>query len=89
MMSKWLFYLYCILWKQFKSHIDSLVLFRINCNVDPLFLFVARYSFIHLFIYLYSIDHTDVEFVIKYKYKYKQWKQYADVLASVLISVKQ
>jgi len=25
------------------------------------------------FIYLYSIDHTDVEFVIRYKYKYKQF----------------
>jgi hypothetical protein len=24
---------------------------------------------IHSFIYSYSIDHTDVEFVIKYKYK--------------------
>ena len=29
--------------------------------------------FIHSFIYLYSIDHTDVEFVSKYKYKYKQF----------------
>jgi len=27
------------------------------------------HSFIHSFIYSYSIDHTDVEFVIKYKYK--------------------
>ena len=27
------------------------------------------HSFIHSFIYLYSIDHTDVEFVSKYKYK--------------------
>ena len=25
--------------------------------------------FIHSFIYSHSIDHTDVEFVIKYKYK--------------------
>ena len=31
-------------------------------------------TFIYLFIfYLYSIDHTDVEFVIRYKYKYKQF----------------
>ena len=30
-------------------------------------------SFVHSFIYLYSIDHTDVEFVIRYKYKYKQF----------------
>ena len=27
------------------------------------------HSFIHSFIYSHSIDHTDVEFVIKYKYK--------------------
>jgi len=26
-------------------------------------------GFIHSFIYSHSIDHTDVEFVIKYKYK--------------------
>ena len=26
-------------------------------------------SFIHSFIFSHSIDHTDVEFVIKYKYK--------------------
>jgi hypothetical protein len=26
-------------------------------------------SFIHSFIYLHSIDHTDVEFVIKYKFQ--------------------
>jgi hypothetical protein len=27
------------------------------------------HSVIHSFIYSHSIDHTDVEFVIKYKYK--------------------
>ena len=33
----------------------------------------GMHSFIHSFIYLCSIDHTDVEFVSKYKYKYKQF----------------
>jgi hypothetical protein len=40
---------------------------------------VGNRRFIHSFIHSYSIDHTDVEFVIKYKYeqfviryKYKQ-----------------
>jgi hypothetical protein len=31
-----------------------------------------EWLFIHSFIYLHSIDHRDVEFVIKYKYKYNQ-----------------
>ena len=34
---------------------------------------MLNHSFIHSFIYLYSIDHTDVELVSKYKYKYKQF----------------
>jgi len=34
---------------------------------------VPHNSFIHSFIHLCSIDHTDVEFVSKYKYKYKQF----------------
>ena len=35
-----------------------------------LVIFLLYYdSFIHSFIHSYSIDHTDVEFVIKYKYK--------------------
>ena len=36
------------------------------CKEDPVDFI---HLFIHLFIYSHSIDHTDVEFVIKYKYK--------------------
>jgi len=47
------------------------IIFMVLCfikqrdNITCLFI----HSFIHSFIYSHSIDHTDVEFVIKYKYK--------------------
>jgi hypothetical protein len=41
----------------------QLLLFCLPCSDNCLT------QFIHSFIYSYSIDHTDVEFVIKYKHK--------------------
>ena len=44
-------------------------LFYIPKNTPPSTYVSHSEPFIHSFIYSHSIDHTDVEFVIKYKYK--------------------